>query len=192
MSVWKDLFSSFQIPFPEIILIDEKNRTLFTQCTQPFEHLHMASSAENLLRFIKPKKDEIFLTNDLSAGCLCPEDFYFLFEITHSSQGQIFALVRKNFISPGKIPPFPLFSGGKVQQEFLQAVCQNHPAAQVIQNFLVKTFDQINQFKQRFEKILKQTEFLAHKETYFREHQSKCKAYLSEKPYGQRDRKSVV
>lgn len=182
----KKLFSHLdQDPaFQDFILIDEKNRTLFSITEGLHQDLYLASCAEALLQFIRPLRGEVFLTNDLISGSFQNGHICFLFLVHETLNGKIYGLSRKTFIPLGKIPPVPIVQNSKISDELFEAIFSKHEDKKYIQTYIENHIQEISSFVQRLNSYLLQTDFLSHREKFFLDEKEKIKSIFSENPSG--------
>lgn len=173
-----------QLGWKNLVLLDEKNRTVVCWTENKLEDLHLAICAENLLQFVRPQKNEIFITNDLSSGCLRPGQISFLFQVSDSPQGQIYGLYRDEFLPLLPIPPVPLYQKGVLSEDLFAAIFANNSENSFWKEFLKSKMNQLSDLTERIHHFLSEQRFLHNREDLFASEKLNLKEVISEKPFG--------
>lgn len=167
-----------------LVLIDEKNRTVLCWSETKTEDLHLAISAENLLQFIRPQQDEIFVTNDFSAGCLYSGQISYLFQVCESAKGKIYGLLREEFLPLNPLPPVPLYQKNYLSDDLFAAIFSQNSDKKFWRSHLESTFKSISELSKRISSFFQEQNFFEHRETFFSQQKDSLRKILSERPFG--------
>jgi hypothetical protein len=167
-----------------LVLLDEKNRTILCWSEKNTEDLHLAISAENLLQFIRPQKNEIFVTNDFSAGCLSPGQISYLFQVCENSKGKIYGFLREEFLPLSPLPPVPLYQKNNFAEDLFGAIFSENSEKIFWRSHFEINFKTISDFSKRISIFFERQDFFEQRESFFNREKESIKFILSEKPFG--------